>query len=66
MMQIYKMSPEERAELGRKGRAHVDNNYNFEKYNERWVKVVDEIVEKNGSWAERKNHVNWHFKEVEV
>ena len=60
------MSPEERAELGKKGQQHVEKNYNFEKYNERWIKVIDEIMEKNGSWSERKNYVNWDFKEVTV
>jgi glycosyltransferase involved in cell wall biosynthesis len=66
MLQIYNMSPEERAELGKKGSQHVKNNYDFEKYNERWIKVIDEIMEKNGSWSNRKNYVNWDFKEVTV
>ncbi len=61
---IYNMSPEEREELGAKGRAHVDKNYSFEKYGQKWVDTIDGIVEKHGSWESRKGYKSWSFKEV--
>ena len=43
---------------------HVKNNYNFNQYEEKWVKTMDEIVEKYGSWENRKLYKPWHFLEV--
>lgn len=61
---IYNMSPEEREALGAKGRAHVDKNYSFEEYGQKWVDTIDNIVEKHGSWQDRKEYKSWSFKEV--
>ncbi len=61
---IYNMSPSEREALGAKGRAHVDKNYSFEKYGQKWVDTIDGIVEKHGSWESRKGYKSWSFKEV--
>jgi glycosyltransferase involved in cell wall biosynthesis len=46
------------------GLQHIKNNYSFEKYETSWVKLMDEIVEKNGSWENRKNHDRWYLLEV--
>ena len=46
------------------GREHVKNNYNFENYKNRWVEIMDETLEKNGSWETRKNYKRWHLMEV--
>ena len=46
------------------GLKHVKDNYSFDKYETSWVKLMDEIVEKNGSWDERKNHNRWYLMEV--
>ena len=46
------------------GIKHVEDNYNFEKYERDWVKTMDEIVEKYGSWENRKGYKNWHLMEV--
>ena len=46
------------------GREHVIKNYNFEDYEKRWVKTMDEIVEKHGSWETRKNYERWQLMEV--
>ena len=48
------MTPEERKEMGEKGRAHVEANYNFEKFGQQWVEHMLGVHEKHGSWAERK------------
>ncbi len=58
-LKIYSMSDEERGEMGKRGRAHVMKNYNFDQYGERWIEIMTNIHEKHGSWENRKNHVNW-------
>ena len=50
--------------MGEAGRAHVLENYNFENYEKQWVQIMDDFIEKNGSWENRKNHQPWHFMEV--
>ena len=52
------------AAMGEAGRAHVLENYNFENYEKQWVQIMDDFIEKNGSWENRKNHQPWHFMEV--
>ena len=64
MEKMYKMSKEERAELGQKGRQHVLYNYNFENYGQRWVEIVDEACEKYGSWGDRKNYNSWRIEKL--
>ena len=46
------------------GREHVKKNYNFEDYEKGWVKTMDEIVEKHGSWETRVGYRRWHLLEV--
>jgi len=46
------------------GREHVRNNYSFQKFNDSWVNLIDEIVETHGSWETRKNYKRWHLLEV--
>jgi hypothetical protein len=46
------------------GRKHVADNYNFEKFEKEWIKTMDNIVEKHGSWDTRQGHKRWHLMEV--
>ena len=50
--------------LSEAGRQHVLKNYNFENYEKNWVKIMDDFIEKNGSWETRKNYKSWEFMEV--
>ncbi len=43
---------------------HVDKNYNFETFESSWVNLMDEIIEKHGSWENRANHKRWYLMEV--
>ena len=61
---MYNMSPEEREELGNKGAAHVNKNYNFEDFKSKWIELMDKIVEERGSWETRKNYSPWEIKEI--
>jgi len=46
------------------GREHVVKNYNFENYEKRWIKIMDDIVERHGSWENRKGYKRYHLMEV--
>jgi len=61
---MYNMSPEERKELGKKGREHVLKNYSFKLYGERWDDLFQKVKKDFGSWDTRKNYSTWNFKEV--
>ena len=43
---------------------HVDTNYNFETNEKSWIDLIDNIVEKHGSWENRVNHKRWYLMEV--
>ena len=62
--QIYDGGEEYRRELGLRGRKHVEQNYNFTDFNERWVSTMLKIHEEGGSWETRKNYNGITFKEV--
>lgn len=63
LKKIYDMTPEERADLGKQGRAHVMKNYNFENFGKQWVELMTSMHENYGSWDTRKNYKSWeHFK----
>jgi len=61
---IYNMTPEERAELGRKGAEHVRKNYNFNDFQNRWIELMDSIHDRYGSWDTRKGYKAWEMKEI--
>jgi len=46
------------------GVEHVRNNYNFEKYEQGWVDIMDEVVASYGSWETRQGYNRWHIREV--
>jgi glycosyltransferase involved in cell wall biosynthesis len=56
---VYNMTPEERKEMGKKGIAHIEKNYNFKDFQDRWVKIMLDVHEKYGSWETRKGYNQW-------
>ena len=58
------MPEEERLELGQAGRNHVIDNYNFEKFEAKWVETMDQIIERCSSWSDRRDYQRWHIMEV--
>lgn len=61
LKKIYDMSQEERDEMGRAGRKHVLENYNFKNFQEKWVNIMENIHEKDGSWEDRKNYLPYNI-----
>ena len=64
LLDFYNMSKEERAELGKLGRAHVLKEYGFDKYEKNWKETMDELIENHGSWETKKKHQSWFFGEI--
>lgn len=58
LSKIYKMGAEERRHLGTLGREHVEENYNFHKLQQKWVEIIDKVIE------ERESYNGIRFKEV--
>tara|TARA_B100001094_G_C18136133_1_gene775184 strand:+ start:80 stop:1339 length:1260 start_codon:yes stop_codon:yes gene_type:complete len=61
---IYNTPDKELSEMGRKGSVHVQNNYNFKEYQQKWIELMDSVHEKYGSWENRKGYQPWEMKEV--
>ena len=61
---LYNMSPEERDEMGQKGIQHVQTNYNFENFEQNWVELIEDILERHGSWDTRKGYKAWELQEI--
>jgi glycosyltransferase involved in cell wall biosynthesis len=61
---MYEMSEGEREKLGELGMEHVRKNYNFNDFCDKWVEIIDDIVERHGSWETRKNYSPFLFEEV--
>lgn len=59
---IYNMTPSERKKMGEMGREHILKNCNFAAYQAKWVEIFEHVVEKYGSWGERKNYCNYRFE----
>ena len=64
LKEMYNMPRDKRQELGKKGRAHIENNYNFDTFNKRWIEIVDQTIEKHRSWSDRRGYQSWQFKEI--
>ena len=61
---VMKLRPKTYKKMSIQGRGHVRKNYNFDKLEKEWVKTMDEIIEKHGSWETRRGHERWHLLEV--
>jgi glycosyltransferase involved in cell wall biosynthesis len=59
MRKMYEMTPEERAEMGRKGRENIVKNYNFRETLEKWDELLSSTYRERGSWENRKKYKRW-------
>ena len=64
MKKALKLSKPKYQKMSEAGLQHIENNYSFENFQKQWVELMDDIVERHGSWENRKNHKRWHFLEV--
>jgi len=61
---IYKMSKKERNKIIKLGQDHVNKNYNFEDFEDKWVKLMLDVHNKYGSWGSRKHYQSWDCLEM--
>ncbi len=64
LKKMYEMTNEERVTLGLQGRNHVQVNYGFETFSAKWVKLVEDTINKYGSWDTRTGYDRWTLKEI--
>ena len=64
LSKIYNVGAVERRKMGMAGRKHVEANYSFETFKNTWIKVMDELHEREGSWENRKGYYAIRFVEV--
>lgn len=64
LLKMYNMTEEEREEMGRRGRKHVVDNYSLSKYAGNWYQVMNNVIEKYGSWENRKNYKSYTVEEM--
>ena len=58
------MTREQRKAIGKMGREHVDTNYSYKSFKEKWVNLMTSVHERYGSWDNRKLYKAWTFEEV--
>ena len=64
LVKMYEYGSDKRAELGKAGRQHVLDNYNFENFAQKWEEILLKTYEKHGSWENRKNYKSWELMAV--
>ena len=64
LKEMYNMSKEDRNKMGSLGSKHVQENYNFDKFNKSWIELIDSVIENHGSWDTRKGYKAWEIKEI--
>ena len=61
---IYNLPSSHRREMGLNGRKHVINNYGFPEYRKKWVEIMTNLHENQGSWDTRRNYNSVRFGEI--
>jgi glycosyltransferase involved in cell wall biosynthesis len=64
LTRMIEMPKKEYNKMAKLGRKHVQENYNFDKFCDEWVRIIDEAVEKHGSWDTRKSYTPYRFTEI--
>ena len=64
LTKALKCSKKQYKKMCESGIKHVQNNYNFDKFENSWIELIDKVVKEHGSWENRKNYKRWHLMEV--
>ena len=64
LVKMYEYGSEKRDELGKAGRAHVLDNYNFENFAKKWEEILSTTHKRCGSWEDRKGYKSWEMRVV--
>jgi len=66
LIKMFNKTKKQRTAMGKRGRKHVMKNYNFDKTMQVWDELMQEVIEKNGSWDTRKNYKSWRFERIKL
>lgn len=64
MYNTWKDDKEQYQKWSEMGIEHVDKRYNFDNFEEQWVRIMDDVNKKHGSWDTRKGYKSWELREV--
>ena len=64
LKKAIRVSPKKYEAMAKGGVQHIQENYSFHQFQQAWIKTMDEIVEKHGSWKTRTGYRRWHMKEI--
>ena len=64
MTKAIKCSKKQYEKMSKNGINHVHKNYNFENYENEWIKIIDQITSDLGSWENRNDYKRWHLMEI--
>lgn len=64
LLKMFNMGDDARSELGRKGRKHLEENYNLEVLMKKWDEIFTKVYNERGSWQDRKAYNRWELKEI--
>ena len=64
MTKALKLPSKKYKQMAAAGKRHVSNSYSFDKFEKSWIDLIDNIVEKHGSWETRTGYQRWHLMEV--
>ena len=62
---MLNMTEEEKEELGKKCRKHVEENFDPDVLLSKWDEHLSDLHSKCGSWETRKNFKSWTLKEID-
>jgi len=63
LTQMYEMTHEEREAWGQRGRDRVFRDFNYEVFQQNWVRILKDIHARHGSWP-NKLYSKWEIKEI--
>ena len=61
---FLEMPREEIKDWGLKARERVLSNFSLQEYRKNWPQIIEEVMEKHGSWEGRKSYRPWELSEV--
>ena len=64
LRKMYNMSKEERDQIGELGIKHIQKNYDYKHFEEKWLNLIKDIENRLGSWENRKGYKSWELKEA--
>ncbi len=64
LLKMYNMTPQERELLGEKALENVNKRFSFKLYQKRWIEIIGEVIETNGSGKDRRNYDRWELMEI--